>query len=234
MKLRLVLVSIALGALLSGCVRMHFTMDVTESDTASATIVMALQDDVAVALGYDDPADAWRDFGIADELPEGSTSEPYSADGYTGITVLVPPTAIEEFVGSSGGVSVTREGDTFVAHGELTDDEFAEFGGTNASGLDIVYTIAFPGAVTDHNGTLLDTNTVQWTFTQGEDLIMDATAGAIAADPEPVPGAHDAREPAARSNTILWVSLAGFIIALAGAAALIVTSKKRGSRETTA
>lgn len=228
MKLRLVLAAIAIAALLTGCVRLHYTMDVTADDTASATVVMALDDSVATSLGYEDPADAWADFDVFDDLPAGATSEPYSAPGYTGVMVTVPPTPVTQFTDGSGGMALTRDGENFVARGEITAEDLAEFGAEGASAPDIIYTVTFPGAVSEHNGALLDSNTVQWVLSDGQPFTMEAVASAVPADPERVSGAVDARQPTSRSS-FLWIGVSLLGVAIIGAGAVIVVSKKRRS-----
>lgn len=232
MKARLVIVAIALATLLSGCVRMHFSLDIEPDDTASATIVMAISDETATALGYDDPAAAWSDFEAAamEEIPDDVTTEPYASGGYTGVVVTVPSTPIDRIDYGGANVSMTREGDTFVVSGGLNEEEVGVAEAEDSSAPDIVYTVSFPGGVLEHNGTLIDSNTVQWTLSSEHIFDMHAVGAAVAAEPEAISGAADARDPVPELGGLLWIWFGALAVAIALAVVVIVVARKRRAR----
>ncbi len=229
MKARLAILALVIAALLTGCVRLQVSLDIAPDDTASAIIVMALSDEVATALGYDDPAEAWNDFEVAamDEVPDNVTTEPYASGGFTGVVVTVPPTPIERIDLGGANTTVLRDGDTFVVTGGFDEDELGAAETADSTMPEIVYTVTFPGAVLEHNGALVDSNTVQWTLASENVFEMRAVGGAIAAEPEPIPGAVDARDPVPELGGLLWIWVGALAVAIAVAVVVIVVARKR-------
>src|SRR5690625_3249267 len=124
-KLPIFTALLAVVALLTGCMKIEANITLHEDDTASGYMIMAFENDVLEMLGSD-VDDALDEMGLADDVPEGATVEPYEHGTYTGYRYLFEKSPIDTTV--SGDMSVTRDGDTFVVDGEvdLTDDEGAE------------------------------------------------------------------------------------------------------------
>lgn len=229
MKARLVILALVTAALLTGCMRLHFSLDIASDDTASASIVMAVSDEVATALGYEDPADAWSDFEVAamEEVPDTVTTEPYASGGFTGVLVTVPSTPIDSIDLAGAHTTVVRDGDTFVVTGGLNEEELGSAKASETAKPDIVYTVSFPGAVFEHNGTLVDSNTVQWTLESEHIVGIRAVGSAVVAEPEAIRGAADARVPAPELGGLLWIWVGALVVAIALAVVVIVVARKR-------
>jgi hypothetical protein len=180
------LVSAAVGLLvLAGCVRLDgdLTINGTTSeaeDTLSGTMVVAVSDEWALAHG-EDPANLAE--AIAEELAAnpggGLTGEPYIADGYTGSTLTFDEVPIERLAtATDGALSIEREGDRYVARGDLSALDPAE--GDEAGDTGPPWTarvsITFPEDVDEHNGTL-EGRTVTWDLdAASEDATLFATS----------------------------------------------------------
>lgn len=219
---RIALLAIALVVLLSGCMRINIDLVLAEDDTASGSAVMAISDETAQQLGYT-PEQMWAEMeaDLTTDLPEGATVEPYSADGYTGTQFTFAAVPISEF--SSADLSLTREGDTFVFSGtmESDDTDLGQMPPGIMDGLDIRYTITFPGAVSEQTGgELQGSNTVTWQVVPGETLTMHAVGSAI-----PDGNAGDG----ALGGLAWWIWVIIGVVALALIAAIIflVRGKKK-------
>ncbi|WP_435738254.1 hypothetical protein V5D56_06600 [Cellulosimicrobium sp. PMB13] len=176
-------------------------MDLTlnEDDTADGTIVMAISDETAEALGQD-PQALWDQMGseMEGDLPPGATQEPYAEDGYTGTRMTYSGQPIADMsTGATDELSITREGDEFVVSGSMdmsdqelgldgTDPESDEMTRQMMEGFEFSISITFPGEVGETNGQV-DGNTVTWTPVMGEVTEISArgsaVAGGAAADP---------------------------------------------------
>lgn len=159
---------------LSGCLRMHVTMEVNQDDTVDGTMVFAIQDSVLALMG--DEAD-----GLFDEMDfdndEGVTVADYAEDGYTGKTYTFARTPIAEF--SSEDLAITRDGDEFVVDGTMDMTDMG--GGGEVEGVtdsfDMRISFTFPGEVTESNGEV-DGTTVTWTPVAGDANPLTARAKA--------------------------------------------------------
>jgi hypothetical protein len=194
-------------AVLTGCMKIDMAFTLSEEDTVSGTMVMALSDEFAESLGMD-PQELWDsanegEDSLTEDLPEGATEEPYSDGEYTGVQVTYADQPIADM--ASEDLSITREGDEFVIDGvmDFTDDEAAETGEMPAEILDsflMRIAVTFPGEVIETNGTV-DGSTVTWEPVFGEVTEITARgsavagggggegdAGAGAADPSAEPG----------------------------------------------
>ncbi|WP_251152672.1 hypothetical protein [Cellulosimicrobium sp. Marseille-Q4280] len=188
-----------LALFLAGCMRIDMDLTLNEDDTADGTIVMAISDETAEALGQD-PQALWDQMGseMEGELPPGATQEPYAEDGYTGTRMTYTGQPISDMsTGATDELSITREGDEFVVSGSMdmsdeemgmdgTDPESDEMTRQMMEGFEVSISITFPGEVAETNGEV-DGNTVTWTPVIGEVTELSArgsaVAGGAAADP---------------------------------------------------
>ncbi|GAA1719524.1 hypothetical protein GCM10009809_14150 [Isoptericola hypogeus] len=176
----------AVGLLaLAGCMKVDMDMTLSEDDTVSGTMVLAFSNQLAETMGME-PGELWDQAGgeLEQDLPEGTTQEPYSDDEYTGTQVTFADTPIEDFAGSGGeDLSITREGDEYVVTGTMDLSEGAEQLGSLPQGVqdsfDAQLSVTFPGEVTDSNGEI-DGNTVTWTPQMGETTEIQARGAAEA------------------------------------------------------
>jgi hypothetical protein len=147
----------ALLLALSGCIRMTTDITLHEDNTVSGEIVMAVQegsgammdmtdDELVASMNEDNPAGKMTD----------ATVSKYNEDGYVGTRVTFKNEPLDNFSGVDG--TITREGDTFVFKGTAPDSEETS---QAPPGAVATMSVTFPGAVSDHNGTL-EGNTVTW------------------------------------------------------------------------
>jgi len=149
--------TVALLLALSGCIRMTTDITLHEDNTVSGEIVMAVQegsgammdmtdDELVASMNEDNPADSMTD----------ATVSKYNEDGFVGTRITFKNEPLDKFSGLDG--TITREGDTFVFKGAAPDSEEVS---QAPPGAVASMSVTFPGAVSDHNGTL-EGNTVTW------------------------------------------------------------------------
>ncbi|WP_278236222.1 hypothetical protein [Isoptericola sp. AK164] len=190
----------AVGLLaLSGCMKVDWDMTLSEDDTASGTVIMGISDEFAESLGMD-PQELWDmsnegEDSLTEDLPEGSTEQPWSDGEYTGVEVGFVDQPISEMSGEgSDDLSITRDGDEYVVDGvfDLSQDaqDMEDMGGELPEGLldsfDMRIAVTFPGAISETTGEV-DGNTVVWTPSVGEVTEVYARGSAVsggAAAPE--------------------------------------------------
>jgi hypothetical protein len=172
---------------LAGCMKIEMNMTLTEDDSVSGTIVMAISNEVAESMGMD-AGELWDQAGgeMGAELPDGASQEPYADDEYTGTTFTFEDQPIEEFSGADEELSIAREGDEYVVSGVMDLSEGAEgMEGSQEMPQEILDTflvtiaVTFPGDVTETNGTV-DGTTVTWNPAFGETTEMSARGSAVA------------------------------------------------------
>jgi hypothetical protein len=183
---------------LAGCMKIEMNMTLTEDDSVSGTIVMAISNEVAESMGMD-AGELWDQAGgeMGAELPDGASQEPYADDEYTGTTFTFEDQPIEEFSGADEELSIAREGDEYVVSGVMDLSEGAEgMEGSQEMPQEILDTflvtiaVTFPGDVTETNGTV-DGTTVTWNPAFGETTAArPSRAGA-----PPAAGRSRARRP---------------------------------------
>ncbi|PFG41775.1 hypothetical protein ATJ88_0418 [Isoptericola jiangsuensis] len=173
--------------LLAGCMKIEMNLTLSEDDTVSGNVVMAVSNEIAESMGMD-AGELWDQMGseMGSELPDGGTQEPYADGEYTGSTFTFTETPLDEFGGTgSEDLSITREGDEFVVDGvmDLSEDteEMAGAGDMPQEILDtflVSISVTFPGEVTDTNGAV-DGTTVTWNPPFGERTEMTARGSAV-------------------------------------------------------
>jgi hypothetical protein len=185
----------ALGMLvvlaLAGCVRFQADLNVSDHDTLDGNIVVAV-----ITTDEAGSADNARDVAAGIEarlLPglrgsDGVTATPYEQDDYVGTRFALADTPIDALNGgTTGALSLTREGDEYVFSGTLdfTPGEEPPTGAQvdgDPGDSDITVGISFPGDVLEHNGEL-NGNQVTWATTLEGSVDMEARASAIPSGP---------------------------------------------------
>ncbi len=180
------LIGALLVLLVSGCMKVDVDLTLNPDDTVDGVMIMAFDDDVATLLGTD-PEALWEEAGsdLESGLPPGSTQEPWAQDGYTGTRVTFTAVPLDQMsqANDADTLRIVREGDEFVVTGAMDlSDMGAEGSGEMMAGFDVRIAVTFPGAVSEHNGTLQG-RTVVWEPQPGERTEMmargDASGGSF-------------------------------------------------------
>jgi hypothetical protein len=210
--LRTTALTIVAGLLLTGCVKVEMDLTLSSDDTVDGYYVFAVAEGVGELMELSDEEAAEQLFGsegeITDQFANG-TVESYTADGWVGTKVSFTDESLDVLDNADQGFVITREGDEFVLVGENSatgEEEVPE-------GAEMSLAVTFPGAVTEHNGTL-EGNTVTWDLTTATEL--------------------SARGGATESSSIpVWMILAGVALVLVIAAAVtivLVLASRRNSQ----
>lgn len=193
--LQSVLGVLAAMLLLSGCFTVEMNLSVASNDTVSGTMTIAVDEQMASALGELDP-EGMDDLVDLDELPAGATVEPYNANGQIGQTVTFAAVPIEEFSATmsedeDGSFTLARDGDEYVFTGTFQMWSSGDLEGEGPGGMDtegmeaamqelletaaFTVSVSFPGEIVDTNGTV-DGTTVTWDLTATESSEIYARA----------------------------------------------------------
>jgi len=157
------------AVVLTGCIKVDLNLALHEDNTASGTVLFAVQDSVAQQLGTT-PADLWAQVEgeITQDWPAGTQREPYASGGYTGTRLTIPDAPLAEMDDVTGQpLSIQRQGDEFFISGEMDLNQLALEEGAQQQwieGMQAQISITCPGRVTETNGTVTG-NTVTWTPT---------------------------------------------------------------------
>jgi len=176
----------AVGLLaLAGCMKVDMDMTLSEDDTVSGSIVMAVSNSLAETMGME-PGELWKQAGgqMSQGLPEGATQEPYSDDEYTGTKYTFSDAPISEVSGGDAeSLSITRDGENYVVDGTMNlsegSEELEQLPQNVRDAFDVRLAITFPGPVSDATGAV-DGNTVTWTPKVGENTEIHAVGSATA------------------------------------------------------
>lgn len=193
---RTLTIGLAAVLALAGCMKIDYTATLHSDDTVSWTMVMATSDALAQQMGMD-PKDLWQSVGAdsTSDLPDGTTVEDYTQDGYTGVRMTAENQPLSAASGTDGALTFTREGDEFVVSGNLdltdTSSELDTADPQTQAMLDsfqVRFAVTFPGPVSENNGTL-DGTTVTWSPKYGESLQVSARGSAVGDGAAPSPTA---------------------------------------------
>ena len=175
----------ALGALvvlsLTGCMKMDMEIELLPEDQVNGTITIGVSREFAELAGQS-PESIADEMAADMEQTEGTSTVPFDDGTYIGSTTTFDAMSIEEWTAEGGAetLEVVRDGDDYVVSGAL---DLSQAGEMESMGmtvpLDIRIAVTFPGAVSEHNGTL-EGNTVEWIPTPGEMLEISARGSAIA------------------------------------------------------
>lgn len=164
---RLLLALIALLAL-AGCVRVSGEVSISEEDTLSGMVTVAIDRQWLIAQGEDPDALA---AGIEDDLAnapeEGVTGESYDDGDYVGITLTLTRTPLDRVASSTDGLlEITHDGGEYVLTGDFSS--LTESTSEDAAPWQIDLAVTFPNGVTEHDGELSG-DTVRWQLAEGSE-----------------------------------------------------------------
>ncbi|MEP7762694.1 hypothetical protein [Sanguibacter sp. 25GB23B1] len=236
-----------LVAALTGCGKVTAESVVYDDATYDMTLYM-LGEDEQIELSGATPTELSETLVSTFEGAPGTedwTFTPYSADGYSGVEAVgtgIPGDDIAMF-----GTGLFESDDETITF----DFQYPMSLVTEQSGLPadqavevtVSMVVEFPGDVIDHNGTLVDDRTVEWSSAADTDPDFTATSATSSAEPSEEASdeaTEESDEPAAADddssdadedegvNWLLWISVAVGVLALAGLIAWFVM-RGRGS-----
>src|ERR1035437_1698152 len=145
---------------LSGCVRYNVDMTLSQDNTASGTIVIAVQKGVGQQMGVATDQDALTQLFGESPFGPNFTPKDYADGDWVGKTYTFAAVPITDLADLASVFAVTRNGDVFSVDGAgapVTEDEKKQL----PPGAESRLAITFPGPVIESNGTV-DGNTVTW------------------------------------------------------------------------
>lgn len=202
--------SLLVIATLAGCFKVNLDVKLSEDNTASGTMVVAIQAGVGESVGQSDESLLEELSGQLGEGLDGATIEDYNEDGYIGKVYAFKNLPLDTF--GDEDLSITREGNTFIVDGSFNSEELGGAEGLDPTSLGAEFnlSVTFPGEVTDHNGTLSeDGHTVTWNLLAAPDTL------------------HAEGKAVASSDIWIWVII-GLIILLIAAGVIFTALKVRG------
>ncbi|GAA3851119.1 DUF3153 domain-containing protein [Saccharothrix violaceirubra] len=167
---RLVPVFLLLMLALSGCVRLHAAMAVSEDDKVSGEIV--------AATPPTQDSDPGPQLKVPSELAERVTTKAYKVDGYAGTQLLFTGLSFEEVrtLASVTSPSSSRYQLNFRRSGDLvTLSGSVDLSTVPVDRADIQVKISFPGEVVDTNGREEEDATIAWDPRPGQASMLTAT-----------------------------------------------------------
>ena len=178
---------------LSGCGRVTTDIAVHEDGTYDLSMILAGDETELATAGYTPEAFSTL---LTDELAsqpgiEDFVVSDYRQDGYAGVQVTGEDVPGDD-VGVFGRSVVTTDADGVrfalqypisIITGSLPPEQ--------TEAVEIRTRVSFPGPVTDHNGTLVDDVTVEWTGAGSTDLDYTASSAVTGAGPTPTGGSAD-------------------------------------------
>jgi hypothetical protein len=156
-KLAVVALVATVALSLSGCIKSVTNIVIHDNDTVSGRYIFAIEKTYAEGMSMEDIVSQLGG-DTATEGMTNATSKPYDDGTFTGTEVNFADEPLSAIQGSDG--SVVHEGGTFVFDAPAPDLTSME-GMPDADKAVATLTVTFPGAVTDHNGSLSGT-TVTW------------------------------------------------------------------------
>jgi hypothetical protein len=157
---RAVAIALVAAVALSGCIRYNVDMTLSQDNTASGTIVIAVQKGVGQEMGLASDQDALTQLFGESPFGPNFTPKDYADGNWVGKSYTFSGVDITNLADLAPLFAVTREGDVFSVNGAgapLTEDQKKEL----PSGAESSVAITFPGPVVESNGTV-DGNTVTW------------------------------------------------------------------------
>lgn len=156
---------------LAGCVRVSGEVVISEEDTISGAVTVAIDREWLISQGEDPDgliADILDDLANAPE--EGVTGEPYEANGYVGITLTLTQTPLERVSSATDGLlEITHDGGQYVVTGDFRS--LTESTSDDAVPWQIDLAVTFPNGVTEHDGELSG-STVTWHLAEGSESMQ--------------------------------------------------------------
>jgi hypothetical protein len=155
---------------LTGCVRLHAAMAVSQDDRVSGEITAATP-----PTRDNDPGPQLR---VPEELASRVTTRPYQADDYVGTQLSFSALTFDEVrvLATATSASSSRYQLTFRRSGDLvTLSGSVDLTQVPPERADIQVKIAFPGEIIDTNGREEDNATIAWAPKPGEASMLTAT-----------------------------------------------------------
>ncbi|MBB5959916.1 hypothetical protein FHS29_006538 [Saccharothrix tamanrassetensis] len=155
---------------LTGCVRLHAAMALSQDDRVSGEIV--------AATPLTDDNDAGPQLKVPNELASRVTTKPYKADAYTGTQMAFNGLTFDEVRALSMATSSTfsryqlgfrRSGDLVTLSGSVDLTQVP------TERADIQVKISFPGEIIDTNGREEEPTTISWSPKPGQATMLAAT-----------------------------------------------------------
>ncbi|WP_291378914.1 hypothetical protein [Demequina sp.] len=202
---RLVFVALVGALALSGCLRFSTELTLAPDNTISGQFVVAVKqgtgDDYAMS-DRDLARDLWAEYPKADALADATYSD-YDKDGYVGVTVSFSDAPLTTFEPAATDWGVQRLGDEFVVSGpsnavtKAAQNELPEGSAVSELGdAQFTVSVTFPGAVSEHNGSLVN-RTVTWHL---QDAPPELSArGSASAEPD-------------RATPLAWFAVAVIVV----------------------
>ncbi|HET9141846.1 DUF3153 domain-containing protein [Actinophytocola sp.] len=168
--LALVLLALLAMVSLSGCMRIHVALAVSQDDLVSGTMIIA-----ALPTRDGDPGPALT---VPPELTDRVQMEKYAADGYVGQKVTFKDLRFADVTTLSEGIasgkqyrlSFRRSGDLVSMSGSIDLTQLP------AEKADVQVKMAFPGSINRTNGIKDEQGTVTWQPKPGAVTEFDVTA----------------------------------------------------------
>ncbi|MGI9610746.1 MAG: LppM family (lipo)protein, partial [Acidimicrobiia bacterium] len=172
MKRIVLLIGLALAT--TGCFRVEMDLTVTEEETVSGVIVMAMSESLLEMSGSSTD-EVFEDTDVSELTEAGgeATVEPYEQDGFVGQTYTIEGAPLAAFT-EDGILTRTGEGwELAMDVGETIGTEPSEMGEDQMiegmfTGARYVIRMTIPGEVKDHNGTSQAGSRVEWAFQESE------------------------------------------------------------------
>ncbi|WP_309112895.1 DUF3153 domain-containing protein [Saccharothrix sp.] len=155
---------------LTGCVRLHAAMALSQDDRVSGEIVAATP-----PTRDNDPGPQLR---VPNELASRVTTKPYAADNYTGTQLFFSGLTFDEVRGLAAATSASssryqlnfrRSGDLVTMNGSVDLTQVP------VERADIQVKISFPGEVVETNGREEESSTIAWSPKPGQASMLQAT-----------------------------------------------------------
>ncbi|GAB3158737.1 hypothetical protein GCM10027059_03990 [Myceligenerans halotolerans] len=219
--------TIAATLALTGCVKLDADVSLSGDDTFSGDVVIAFSDEVLEQM--DMSPEEFLEGMMSDSSVDVSEyeTEPYAEGGYSGMTATFEDAPLDQLEDTID-LTIDREGDEFVVHGEpVAEDDFEDSADSGMPELDAMLaamrhevSITFPGPVAYADGEVEGT-TVSWESTGGEPLTIEARASALTQEElDEIARAEAEAQAAAERQALIRNITIGVGVAL-GAAVLV-------------
>ena len=155
---------------LTGCVRLHAAMAVSQDDRVSGEITAATP-----PTRDNDPGPQLK---VPEELASRVTTRPYQADDYVGTQLFFSGLTFDEVrvLATATSASSSRYQLTFRRSGDLvTLSGSVDLTQVPPERADVQVKIAFPGEIIDTNGREEDNATIAWAPKPGQASMLTAT-----------------------------------------------------------
>ncbi|MFI9817253.1 DUF3153 domain-containing protein [Saccharothrix variisporea] len=155
---------------LTGCVRLHAAMALSQDDRVSGEIVAATP-----PTRDNDPGPQLR---VPNELASRVTTKPYAQDNYTGTQLFFSGLTFDEVraLAAATSASSSRYQLSFRRSGDLvTMNGSVDLTQVPPERADIQVKISFPGEVVETNGREEESSTIAWSPKPGQASMLEAT-----------------------------------------------------------